>query len=65
MSVISNPQVTLRFRFRYDGIMRLVEGELDGNQQQIIGRELRKSGKFSNKIKRFSLVKIESMELAQ
>lgn len=62
-TVLSNPQVPLVFRFKYDGVMRLVQGELDGAQQQIIGKEIRRSGKFSYKTKRFSLAKIEALEL--
>lgn len=62
-AVVNNPQVPMLFRFKYDGIMRLVQGELDGDQQQIIGKEIRRSGKFSYKTKRFSLAKIEALEL--
>lgn len=64
-TVVNNPQVPLVFHFRYDGVMRLVEGEIDGAQQQIIGKELRRAGKFSNKTKRFSLSKVESIGLSQ
>lgn len=59
------PQIPMIFRFKYDGIMRLVQGELDGEQQQIIGKEIRRSGKFSNKTKRFSLSKIEALEIGR
>lgn len=63
--VVNNPQVPMVFRFRYDGAMRLVQGEIDGEQQQIIGKEIRRSGKFSYKTKRFSLAKVEAMELGK
>ena len=63
--VVNNPQVPLVFRFKYDGVMRLVQGEIDGEQQQIIGKEIRRSGKFSYKTKRFSLAKVEAMELSK
>jgi hypothetical protein len=64
-TVVNNPQIDMIFRFKYDGVMRLVQGEIDGDQQQIIGKELRRSGKFSYKIKRFSLAKIEALELGK
>ena len=63
MTEVANPQVPLAFRFTYDGVKRIVdEVVIDGDQQQLIGREIRKNGKFSYGVKRFSLVKINDLE---
>lgn len=48
-------------RFKYDGKIRHVDNiSLDDDNKQFLGFEVRKSGRFSNKIKRFDLEKLES-----
>ena len=48
-------------RFKYDGKVRHVDNiSLDDANKQFLGFEVRKSGRFSNKIKRFDLSKLES-----
>lgn len=50
----------LKARFRYAGFARYVENvTLEWETNTLIGMERRKSGKFSNKIKRYSLNKVE------
>ena len=48
-------------RFKYDGKSRIVDNiALDDKNKQFIGFELRKSGRFSNRIKRFDMLKLDS-----
>lgn len=48
-------------RFKYDGKIRHVDNiTLEDEHKQFIGFEVRKSGRFSNRIKRFDLAKLES-----
>lgn len=50
----------LKVKFRYAGFARLVENvTFEWETNTLIGMETRKAGKFSNKIKRFSLNKME------
>lgn len=50
----------LKAKFRYAGFNRYVENvTLEWETNTLIGMERRKSGKFSNKIKRYSLAKVE------
>lgn len=59
-TVVNTPQETLTYRFRYDGVSRIVDNvEFEGDRQQFIGMEIRKAGKFSFRIKRFTLSKVE------
>lgn len=47
-------------RFRYNGQSRIVDNiDYDSKNHHIIGFEMRKSGKFSYKIKRFDVFKVE------
>ena len=47
-------------RFKYDGIVRHVDNiSLDDSNKQFLGFEVRKSGRFSNKIKRFDFSRVE------
>ena len=46
--------------FRYDGKMRHLENvTVEEKTGTIVGMEKRKAGKFSNKIKRFTISKME------
>ena len=50
----------LKAKFRYAGFARYVENvTMEWETNTHIGMERRKSGKFSNKIKRYSLNKVE------
>jgi hypothetical protein len=50
-------------RFKYDGVVRHVDNiMLDDKNKQFVGFEVRKAGKFSQKIKRFDMTKMESLE---
>lgn len=52
----------LKAKFRYAGFSRYVENvTMEWETNNIIGMERRKSGKFSNKIKRYSLAKVEGV----
>lgn len=47
-------------RFKYDGKVRHVDNiSLDNDNKQFLGFEVRKSGRFSNKIKRFDFARVE------
>jgi hypothetical protein len=59
-AILNTPQEILSYKFRYHGIVRHVDNiTFDGNRQQFIGMEIRKNGKFSNRIKRFTLNEVE------
>ena len=61
--IVQNPQVPLCYRFTYDGVIRHVDNvTIDGEQQQLLGMEIRKAGKFSFRIKRYSLIKIDGLQ---
>lgn len=52
-------------RFIYDGASRIVDSikwEDNANSKTLVGFELRKSGKFSYRIKRFDAAKINGLE---
>lgn len=50
------------FRFKYDGASRIVDNvTIETDTGTIIGFELRRSGKFSHKIKRYKLDKISEL----
>ena len=50
----------LKAKFRYAGFARYVENvTMEWETNTLIGMERRKAGKFSNKIKRYSLAKVE------
>ena len=50
----------LKAKFRYAGFARYVENvTMEWKTNTLIGMERRKAGKFSNKIKRYSLNKVE------
>lgn len=52
----------LSYKFVYDGASRIVDNvALDDKNKQLIGFEVRKSGKFSNKVKRYALNKIDGL----
>ena len=52
----------LSAKFVYDGVVRQVTDiTLDDERKQFIGFEVRKSGKFSNRVKRFDLAKIDNL----
>lgn len=54
------------YRFPYDGLIRHVDNvEFEPMTDTLIGFEMRKGGKFSYKIKRYSLDKIKRMELIE
>lgn len=56
----------LSYQFNYDGHSRLVDNvTLENGYKSILGYEIRKSGKFSFRIKRFSLSKISNLCLIQ
>lgn len=55
---------TLKARFKYSGIVRHVENiTVEPETQSIIGMEVRKGGKFSNKIKRYSTINIRELSM--
>lgn len=57
------PTEILSYRFRYSGDVRHVDNvTFEDDTQTVIGMEIRKGGKFSWKIKRYALEKIEGME---
>ena len=50
----------VKCRFKYAGFARYVENvTFEWDTKTLIGMERRKAGKFSNKIKRYSLEKVE------
>lgn len=56
-----SPTQILSYRFRYSGEIRHVDCvTFEGDLDTLIGMEIRKSGKFSWKIKRYALEKIET-----
>lgn len=62
--ITNQPKVNLAYKFTYDGVSRIVDNvTLEGDSQQIIGFEVRKGGKFSYHIKRYSLTKITDLTL--
>lgn len=53
----------LALKFLYDGVTRHVDNvTIEADKKCIIGYEMRKAGKFSYKIKRYSYDKIYNME---
>lgn len=51
-------------QFTYDGSSRIVDNiTIDEAQDFLIGFEMRKAGKFSYKVKKFSRSKISNMQL--
>ena len=51
----------LSYRFKYSGDWRHVDNvTFEGDTQTVIGMEIRKRGRFSWKIKRYALEKIET-----
>ena len=55
---------TLKARFKYSGIVRHVENiTVEPETRSIIGMEVRKGGKFSNKIKRYSVEKAKELRI--
>jgi hypothetical protein len=66
MEHMKTDEKVVSVRFRYDGIVRHVDNiSLDDKNKQFLGFEVRKSGKFSNKIKRFDMLKIDSLEFIE
>lgn len=63
MTLIVNESANgVSFRFNYEGLSRIVDNvTIETEHGTIIGFELRKGGKFSNKIKRYSLDKITQL----
>jgi hypothetical protein len=58
MGVKELPEI--KCKFRYSGFARYVENcTFEWETNTLIGMERRKAGKFSNKIKRYSLSKME------
>jgi len=54
--------LTIDIKFKYDGFWRQVSNiELEPETRTLIGMEMRKSGKFSYRIKRYSMDKIEDL----
>lgn len=52
---------TLSAKFRYDGKVRhVIDITLDDERKQFIGFEVRKSGRFSYRVKRFDFAKLDS-----
>lgn len=57
---------TLKVRFKYSGVVRHVENvTVEPETQSIIGMEVRKGGKFSNKIKRYSTINIRELSMRE
>jgi hypothetical protein len=55
-----NPTAILSYRFRYAGEIRHVDNvTLEEDTQTIIGMEIRKRGRFSWKIKRYAMERID------
>lgn len=55
------PTEILSYRFKYHGTWRHVDNvTLEGDWDTIVGMEVRKDGKFSWKVKRYAMEKIES-----
>lgn len=55
--------MTVDLRFRYKGFWRQVSNiTLEPETRTLIGFEMRKGGKFSYRIKRYALDKIEELE---
>ena len=51
----------LSYRFMYDGASRIVDN-IAFEKDCLIGFEARRSGRFSNKVKRFSLAGVSQMK---
>jgi len=50
-------------RFKYDGVVRHVDNiKFEDGIKMFIGVEVRKAGRFSNKIKRFDMTKMDELE---
>ena len=61
-AMVNTPQQVLAYRFTYDDIPRIVDNvSFEGDRQQIIGFEMRKGGKFSYRVKRYTLAKISDL----
>lgn len=55
--------VTIDARFKYDGLWRRVSNiTFEAATQTLIGFEMRRNGKFSYKIKRYTLSKITDID---
>lgn len=58
---MDKPKDILSYRFKYDGQWRHVDNvRFEENFQTLIGLEVRKSGKFRFKVKRYKFKRIES-----
>ena len=56
-------QIVHSYRFRYDNASRIVDNVTFENERGcIVGYEVRRSGKFSHKIKRYKLDQIKNLE---
>lgn len=56
-------QKVVSVRFKYDGASRIVDNIMfDDKNKQFVGLQIRKSGKFSYKIRRFDMAKMQSLE---
>ncbi len=54
---------TVSLKFKYDGKTRHVDNvTFEDGIKMFIGFEVRKSGRFSNRIKRYDMMKIDSLE---
>lgn len=50
-------------RFKYDGVVRHVDNiKFEDNIKMFVGVEVRKAGRFSNKMKRFDMTKIDDLQ---
>ncbi len=50
-------------RFKYDGVVRHVDNiKFEDSIKMFVGVEVRKAGRFSNKIKRFDMTKMDELE---
>lgn len=54
-------ETILSYIFNYDGASRIVDN-VTWEKDTIVGFERRKSGRYSNKIKRYSVAKISAMK---
>lgn len=59
--MITKPRDILSYRFKYNGEWRHVDNVTwEDNYQTLIGFEVRKSGKFRYRVKRYKLVEVQS-----
>ena len=60
--IVNEAHTGVSFRFNYEGKSRIVDNvSIETDHGTILGFEIRKSGKFSHKVKRYKLDKISEL----